>query len=188
VDLLTLIDTPPLATGNKGAEFLMSMEFLFTFALPSIWPYVYDYIDLQIKAAKRATKHKGAWQWFDQTRLLSKPTSTNNGSSGGAQSIRLRPPDLLPLLRIFLTNIQASSAYRPQPYAGPITLLRTGQTFGQTGQSPDLGWRTLAAGGVEISRVPGHHLDVLRSPHVQVLAGQLQRRIEAIASHNGSRK
>ena len=42
---------------------------------------------------------------------------------------------------------------------------------------PTLGWGRLAERGVEINRVPGHHFNMVRQPHVAVLADKLRTRI-----------
>jgi thioesterase domain-containing protein len=167
VGLVALIDTPPLVT-DKLAQLRMSLEFLFTTALPFIWPYVYDYVDLQLKELKRAATGAGLWRWFEMVSLRLKPAPANG------------QPDLLSLLRVFLANVQATNAYTPQPYGGSLTLVRTGQTFGHHGQSPDLGWRALAAGGVTIYRTPGHHLNLLKQPNVQVLAKRLRALLDQV--------
>jgi thioesterase domain-containing protein len=70
---------------------------------------------------------------------------------------------------VFKANVVADSRYRPQRYAGRVTLFRTG-----AGQ-PDStwGWGDLAADGVALHRLPGHHMNVLRPPQAQVLAEKL---------------
>ena len=45
-------------------------------------------------------------------------------------------------------------------------------------RDPTLGWGEIAAGGVEVQRVPGDHYSMLREPHVNALAGELRARLE----------
>lgn len=170
VGLLTLIDTPPLVT-DKLVQLRTSLEFFCTTALPFIWPYVYDYLDLYVKEIRHAISDAGLRRWLEMLNLQSQSTPAINGQL-----------DLLSLLRVFLANMQATNAYTPQPYTGSLTLVRTGQTFGSHGQSPDLGWRSLAMGGVTIYRTPGHHLNLLKQPNVQVLAGRLRALLKASQS------
>jgi amino acid adenylation domain-containing protein len=178
VGLLTLIDTPPLVA-DKLARLRTSLEFLVTSALPFIWPYVYDYLHLHFKEVTRPAKGIGERRWPDMALARSLLTSLLHGSWDDTQANEGGQPNLLSLLRVFLSNLQATNAYTAQPYAGSLTLVRTGQAFGRHGQSPDLGWRSLAMGGVSIYRTPGHHLDLLKQPNVQVLAGRLRALLKA---------
>jgi hypothetical protein len=40
-------------------------------------------------------------------------------------------------------------------------------------QDSSWGWSDIAAKGVELHQIPGHHMNVLRPPQVQVLAEKL---------------
>jgi amino acid adenylation domain-containing protein len=70
---------------------------------------------------------------------------------------------------------QASNSYQPQPYQGQITLFRAGgEGLGDGSQNLERGWGEVAAAGVEVHLVPGTHSEIMREPHVQVLAEQLR--------------
>jgi amino acid adenylation domain-containing protein len=71
------------------------------------------------------------------------------------------------LLQVFRANIRAESRYRPQKYPGQVTLFKTGH------QDSTWGWSDIAADGVALHQIPGHHMNVLRPPQVQVLAKKL---------------
>jgi thioesterase domain-containing protein len=71
------------------------------------------------------------------------------------------------LLQIFRANVQADSRYRPKRYAGQLTLFKTAD------QDSTWGWGDIAADGVELHQIPGHHMNMLRPPQVQVLAEKL---------------
>ena len=63
-------------------------------------------------------------------------------------------------------------SYVPQIYPGGITLF-----LGEDAKylhDPQMGWGKLAGGGVEVHVVSGNHTDMLREPHVQVLAEKLR--------------
>ena len=74
------------------------------------------------------------------------------------------------------TYDKAIRAYRPKPYSGPITVFRATSTTGPQ----DMGWGRLAAGPLEVVDVPGDHYDLIKEPHVQVLATALQERIAKV--------
>ena len=90
------------------------------------------------------------------------------------------PPDLgldaaARIFEVFKGNLRAMWEYRPQPYAGKITLFASEEqpTSIDIARDPCLGWGAWAEGGVEVHRVPGRHLDVIREPNVRVLAAGL---------------
>jgi aspartate racemase len=68
----------------------------------------------------------------------------------------------------------AASRYVPQKYSGKVTLFRATEQPPWIFPDPLLGWGSLAIGGVEVYRTPGHHADLVRNPRAQVLAHQLQ--------------
>lgn len=176
VALLALIDTPP--------AFTMSLDdllhFTVTAALPSIWPYLFDYFQL---LARRSSSSAGGadGQEVPSASLLRKWLGAANGRGAWLAAWR-HLPEALRIVRVMRANTQAQFDYTPQPYRGRLTLLRTGQAYGASGASPDLGWRALAQENVEIHRVPGHHLNLLRRPYVRALAGQLRNCIERAAN------
>jgi thioesterase domain-containing protein/acyl carrier protein len=70
---------------------------------------------------------------------------------------------------------QASRNYRPQLYQGRVTLFRGGRELAGHDYDPQLGWGRLAAGGVEIHRIPSYDGTLFLEPHVRVLAEELAR-------------
>jgi thioesterase domain-containing protein len=76
---------------------------------------------------------------------------------------------------VFKGNLRAMWGYRPQPYPGKITLFASQEqpTSIDIARDPCLGWGAWAEEGVEVHRVPGRHLDVIREPNVRILAAGL---------------
>jgi len=85
----------------------------------------------------------------------------------------LSKPSIRPILRVFQASSQAAQCYVPQPYSNRITLLRTNEQATKAHRDPTMGWSNLAM-EVEVHRVPGNHLTMLRQPHVQMLTEQLR--------------
>jgi thioesterase domain-containing protein/acyl carrier protein len=89
-------------------------------------------------------------------------------------SVRLRRP-LFPAFRgrrqAFL---YAARAYRPTAYPGRLTLLRAWTSGLSTEQNALWGWDRVVAGGVELHRVPGGHVELMKEPKVGGLAEALQ--------------
>jgi len=79
---------------------------------------------------------------------------------------------------LMATHYQALRDYVPQPYAGRVTLFRaqTRPLFRLHGR--DLGWTSLAQGGLDIVIVPGNHETMLTEPNVHVLARTLLHHLE----------
>jgi aspartate racemase len=65
-----------------------------------------------------------------------------------------------------------------QVYPDRVTLFRAIENIGFI--DPDLGWRELAPGGLEIHDVPGDTFSMLQEPHVQVLAKKLKACIDRV--------
>ncbi|AVH67903.1 amino acid adenylation domain-containing protein [Nostoc sp. 'Peltigera membranacea cyanobiont' N6] len=81
-------------------------------------------------------------------------------------------------LKIIDTNIQAMSEYVLSPYLGRAILLRTEDRYRDeavgTQYDPQFGWSNLVLGGLDVHYIPGSHLEMLKEPHVQVLAETLR--------------
>jgi amino acid adenylation domain-containing protein len=176
VALLALIDTPPASTMSLDDL----LHFTVTAALPSIWPYLFDYFQLLARRSSLSARGTDG-QEAPSASLLRKWLGVANGRGAWLAAWR-QLPEALRIVRVMRANTQAQFDYAPQPYPGRLTLLRTGQAYGASGNSPDLGWRALAQGDVEVYRVPGHHLNLLRRPYVRTLAGQLRSCIDTVVN------
>jgi amino acid adenylation domain-containing protein len=77
--------------------------------------------------------------------------------------------------RLWEAHIHALAAYRPQAYAGCVTLFRSRTHPLLCSFDERCGWGELARGGVEVRLVPGEHESILVEPHVQALAADLRR-------------
>lgn len=84
---------------------------------------------------------------------------------------------------LFILNDQAFRAYIPRRYPGRVAIIRSAR--GYTGDadkdySPDpyLGWRRVLPGIVETYEVPGDHNEMIREPHVRLLAEHLRTSLE----------
>ena len=88
------------------------------------------------------------------------------------------------VLQVFKSHSQAINSYRLQPYPGRVTLFLASEGEVARSQDPTLGWGELAAQGVDIHWVPGDHKTMIREPHVQVLAQQLQTCLEQLQTYN----
>jgi thioesterase domain-containing protein len=102
-----------------------------------------------------------------------------------AKAAYMLPPDIRlcdvrNLWNVFKANVNAVQNYKPQVYAGRLTLLRADERrlTAQETDDPTAGWGALATGGVDVQIVPGDHFTLLREPHVRALAERLRTSID----------
>jgi len=76
----------------------------------------------------------------------------------------------------------ASEEYTPRPYPGRIVLFQS--TVWPEGKYWDfeIGWRDLAAGGVEMHRISGDHLGMFEEPNVSAVASKLNAHLSTPAA------
>ncbi len=82
---------------------------------------------------------------------------------------------------IQIASLQAQNAYAPRPYAGRALLLRATELSVFENFEPTLWWGETFTQGLDIVDVPGAHLEILRPPHVPILAQCLQAALDADA-------
>jgi amino acid adenylation domain-containing protein len=145
VALLAVIDTRLYST--KFGAFWQGARSFLTSILPHLWPYISDYLYLQS--------------------TLTRPAQAE--PDGERKRPKFKTSELKRLLQVFQANVRADSHYRPQRYPGRVILFKTAAKY------PDStwGWGDIATHGVELHQIPGHHMNVLRPPQVQVLAEKL---------------
>jgi acyl transferase domain-containing protein/thioesterase domain-containing protein len=80
-------------------------------------------------------------------------------------------------------NSFAAAMYKPQIYPGVLTIFRSTTREPLDGSDELLGWRGLAAGGIEVRDVPGTHHNMTREPNVRVLAQMLRQCLDGQHSH-----
>jgi thioesterase domain-containing protein len=76
--------------------------------------------------------------------------------------------------QLWRTHVRAWLQYQPQPYSGRILLLRTRGHPLICSFDHQMGWGSLAAGGVDVRICPGDHESILEEENVAYTATQLQ--------------
>jgi len=69
--------------------------------------------------------------------------------------------------------------YVPQVYPGRATIFLASDDL-TAAYDVEEGWQGLVAGGLEKIRVPGNHLDIIKEPHVEVLAKELRACLDRV--------
>jgi amino acid adenylation domain-containing protein len=85
------------------------------------------------------------------------------------------------LVKVLDCNVQAVKEYQPQIFAGRATLFWSEYQDWYIKKHPTLGWGDLIADHLDLQRIPGNHITLMREPHVQVLAEKLSSSIAQAA-------
>jgi thioesterase domain-containing protein/acyl carrier protein len=80
--------------------------------------------------------------------------------------------------RVITSHYQAMNAYQPAPYPGRVTLFRAKSRPLLNTNDPEVVWRVLAPGKVEVIEIPGSHEGMFKNPNVICLAQQLRNCID----------
>jgi len=78
---------------------------------------------------------------------------------------------------LWQAHLKALNRYRPGPWSGHVTLLRTAGYPLFCSFDRSYGWSGLAGGGVTVRMVPGWHETLMVEPHVADAARELQRHL-----------
>ncbi|EAU69663.1 TubF protein [Stigmatella aurantiaca DW4/3-1] len=175
IGLLAMVDEPAPLTGHRPKPLEMA-RFLTTGVARSIWPHLHDY--LYLVNASRKRQGKGLPKNFKvPPRMLETflaRSALANFVPPDSRVLALRQAAILPMFQLFLIHVRETFAYEPKAYPHRVTLFSTDEVRGSRGRKdPLMGWDKLAAGGVDVHEVPGNHLSLLKTPHVQVFARKL---------------
>ena len=86
------------------------------------------------------------------------------------------------VFEVFQGNLQSMFRYRPQPYDGPLLLLRAEEHSTPAFQDPNLGWNHWATGWFDVHNVPCEHLEMFREPWVRQVASLLSQQFQRAAA------
>ncbi|MEP7125270.1 MAG: thioesterase domain-containing protein, partial [Byssovorax sp.] len=174
--LVVLVDEPAPVLGHRPSAALMARLFI-TGVGRTIWPHLHDYFYLRggspkpelpsLKDLSRLRPDAELWQ-----SILARSTMANFVPAE-SRLLALRQPAMRPMFDLFLLHVRQTLAYRPEAYPHGVTVFQATSLGGKYDADPSMGWRVLAAGGVEVHKIPGEHLELLRPPHVRVLAAKL---------------
>lgn len=165
VDLLGLLDTrsPGLREVNKSFP---------------------EYLEIHLNKIRQLEPIEKIKYCFSKiSTLFQKKMSYRDRVIANLSRIEMFSPELLNVLD---GNIQAQQDYIPQVYSGQITIFRSESQSLYRDLYPELGWKDLVSGGIEIEDIPGDHYEMMREPNVQVLVGKLKTRIDRETSGTNS--
>jgi amino acid adenylation domain-containing protein len=98
------------------------------------------------------------------------PTDEDEIEADDYVDLKVYPPERR---RLWVTHLRAASRYRPQPYPGKVTILRTPLYPFLCSFDATFGWGELAGGNVTVKIVPGAHESILNEPYVRRVAAEL---------------
>ncbi|HEV3344492.1 MAG TPA: condensation domain-containing protein [Pirellulales bacterium] len=79
------------------------------------------------------------------------------------------------VFQVFQANMTALLEFRPEPFAGRLTLFRARQDATPMHREQYMGWGPWALGGVEERRIDGEHVNLFREPYISQLATELRQ-------------
>jgi thioesterase domain-containing protein/acyl carrier protein len=77
------------------------------------------------------------------------------------------------VFQVFQANMSALIDYRPEPFAGKLTLIRAEQDATPMHGERFMGWGPWALDGVDEYRIAGEHVNLFREPYITELAAQV---------------
>jgi len=96
--------------------------------------------------------------------------------AGPMRDLKAEPNRAIEVLeRVRDANMRAVERYTPKPFSGKITLFRASIRMSEPYQDKFLGWKPVAAGGIEMEIVPGHHSGFDRRELGEALDRHLRR-------------
>ncbi|MEM9562037.1 MAG: amino acid adenylation domain-containing protein [Actinomycetota bacterium] len=110
----------------------------------------------------------------------------------GGLSVRrrlgIRNDARMQIRRFIEDNVRAQSDYRYEPYAGSMLVIKAGDDPLAADHLDDgMGWRVMAAGGLELASAPGGHLSMMDEPNVEWVAEAMQASLDEAAEATGPR-
>jgi acyl transferase domain-containing protein/thioesterase domain-containing protein/acyl carrier protein len=176
--LVALVDEPAPVLGHRPSAALMARLFI-TGVGRTIWPHLHDYFYLVNSSSSTAPKLPSLKELsrlrpdLELLQSILARSTMANFVPPESRLLALRQPAMRPMFDLFLLHVRQTLAYRPEAYPHGVTVFQATSLGGKYDSDPSMGWRVLAAGGVEVHKIPGEHLELLRPPHVQVLAAKL---------------
>jgi thioesterase domain-containing protein/acyl carrier protein len=82
------------------------------------------------------------------------------------------------VFQVFQANMTALLDFRPEPFAGKLTLFRARQDATPMHRERYMGWGPWALGGVDEHRIDGEHVNLFREPYISQLAAVLRKVLE----------
>lgn len=193
VAYLGIIDTEARIEANKmktwgqrlrwlGGQAKMAVKVVGSWG-PYARDFVYIILPSKLKTGKKAGTDEPSfweyftWVWADSIRhTLLKQADIANVVSRDSRVLLIRQPSTLRTMRVLRANLRALLAYDPQPYHGPITLLRAEDQSIMHKMHEDwtLGWGEVAKSGLDIIEVPGNHAVLLSKPYIETVGAVIR--------------
>lgn len=175
VGLLVSLDGPACSP-SRMINTWETARFTLTTVIPNIWPYVFDFLNLQ----ERQELENNERNKLGKSLTANRETEIAQAIAQKAERGSFRQAAVRRLLPVMWANTKAYVNYKPRVYPGEMTLIRSRRPSRNVNRYPTLGWQDIVQKEIDILDIPGHHLNILRQPQVETLAQTLKSCLDRI--------
>lgn len=175
--LVALLDEPAPLDGYRPSLWLMA-RLIASGSRSALVPLLQDYFYL-VKESQAQSKAGGPGRGlgargFELLRRFVGRSAIANFIPPRSRVLAMRQPAMSAMTELYLLHCWLTLTYEPRAYPHSLTLFKATDIRGARGRDSTQGWRMLAAGGVDVHRVTGDHMTMLRHPHVTSLAARIR--------------
>jgi thioesterase domain-containing protein len=127
--------------------------------------------NLLLDAIERGEIPLSAVEWSEMTQKLLLERIEKRGQKASEKLLELH---------VRMVHEHAFILYKPLPYRGKVTLFRVYNQPTDYQVDQDLGWSSVAQGGMEIHVVPGDHESIFSNENAPIVAEKLERCIQSV--------
>ena len=175
--LVALLDEPAPLAGYRPSLWLMA-RLIASGSRSALVPLLQDYFYL-VKESQAQSKAGGPGRGlgargFELLRRFVGRSAIANFIPPQSRVLAMRQPAMSAMTELYLLHCWLTLTYEPRAYPHSLTLFKATDIRGARGRDSTQGWRMLAAGGVDVHRVAGDHMTMLRHPNVTSLAARIR--------------
>ncbi|MCA9652141.1 MAG: amino acid adenylation domain-containing protein [Myxococcales bacterium] len=169
--LVALLDEPAPIDGYRPSLWLMA-KLIASGSRSALRPLLQDYLYL-VDESKAGSGQGLASRGVELVRRFVGRSAIASFVPSDSRLLAMRQPAMSALAELYLLHCRLTLSYEPRAYPYKLTLFKATDIAGARGRDRTQGWRMLAAGGVDVHRVQGDHMTMLRHPNVVSLAARI---------------
>ncbi|MCA9419494.1 MAG: amino acid adenylation domain-containing protein [Nitrospira sp.] len=104
------------------------------------------------------------------------------GLQHGVLPVGMQFSHIKQLWDVFESLRKALDAYHPKSYSGKLTLFQASAHRTKINKQAQKDWESITQGGVEVYEIPGNHYSIFDTPHIAILASQVNTSLATVTS------